>query len=124
MRRATLVIALCAGLSTGLVACGDSADETSDIVPESVPELTVPPDTGLPAAPDRTDTTDTTSTTDTTATTTTQAAPAAPAAPTPAPATSTPQTGGTAPQQQQDDGADSGGFSDFCQQNPGACPGN
>ena len=123
-------IATSAVLALGLAACGGDDEEFSDVVPRSVPEVTVGENTGLPEAPaaDDDEKTDTTSTTDTTDTTSTGAAPstqAAPAAPTTTQAA--PQTGGTpaqtTPQQQGNDGADSGGFSDFCAQNPGACPG-
>ena len=117
MRRlASLALSLV--LAVGISACGGDDESVSDIVPRSVPELRAPESTSLPAAPASTDTT---STTDTTTTTTTTPATAAPA-----PATTTPQqTGGAAPQQQQGTTTgNSGGFSDFCAQNPGACPGN
>jgi hypothetical protein len=121
MRRSALVLALCAGLGTGVAACGGGNDDATDIVPKSVPDITVS-DTSLPNAPARSSTTSTTDTTDTTSTTDTTAGAAAPAQ-TPAPAPSTPQTGGTPATGTTTSGANSGGFSDFCQQNPGACPG-
>ena len=118
-RRAALVLA-CAALSGGaLGACGGS-DTLVDSVPKSTPDLTVPSNgAGLPPA----QTTSTTSTTSTTTTPTTTTGTAAPAAPTTQP-TSTPATGGTpsggttTPAQTTNT---TGGFSDFCQQNPGAC---
>ena len=118
-RRAALVLA-CAALSGGaLGACGGS-DTFVDSVPKSTPDLTVPSNgVGLPAA----QATSTTSTTSTTTTPTTTPGAAAPPAPT-TQSTSTPATGGTpsggttTPAQTTNT---TGGFSDFCQQNPGAC---
>ena len=118
-RRAALVLA-CAALSGGaLGACGGS-DTFVDSVPKSTPDLTVPSNgVGLPAA----QATSTTSTPSTTTTPTTTTGAAAPAAPT-TQSTSTPATGGTpsggttTPAQTTNT---TGGFSDFCQQNPGAC---
>jgi hypothetical protein len=119
-RRAALVLA-CAALSGGaLGACGGSG-ALVDSVPKSTPDLTVPSNaTGLPPV----QTTSTTSTTDTTTTPTTTTGTAAPVSPTTTPAATTPQTGGTpsggatTPAQTTNT---TGGFSDFCQQNPGAC---
>ena len=118
-RRAALVLA-CAALSGGaLGACGGS-DTFVDSVPKSTPDLTVPSNgAGLPPA----QTTSTTSTTSTTTTPTTTTGADTPAAPT-TQSTSTPATGGTpsggttTPAQTTNT---TGGFSDFCQQNPGAC---
>ena len=118
-RRAALVLA-CAALSGGaLGACGGS-DTFVDSVPKSTPDLTVPSNgAGLPPA----QTTSTTSTTSTTTTPTTTTGAVTPAAPT-TQSTSTPATGGTpsggttTPAQTTNT---TGGFSDFCQQNPGAC---
>ena len=118
-RRAALVLA-CAALSGGaLGACGGS-DTFVDSVPKSTPDLTVPSNgAGLPPA----QTTSTSSTTSTTTTPTTTTGAVTPAAPT-TQSTSTPATGGTpsggttTPAQTTNT---TGGFSDFCQQNPGAC---
>jgi hypothetical protein len=118
-RRAALVLA-CAALSGGaLGACGGS-DTFVDSVPKSTPDLTVPSNgAGLPPA----QTTSTTSTTSTTTTPTTTTGAVPPAATT-TQSTSTPATGGTpsggttTPAQTTNT---TGGFSDFCQQNPGAC---
>jgi hypothetical protein len=118
-RRAALVLA-CAALSGGaLGACGGS-DAFVDSVPKSAPDLTVPSNgAGLPPA----QTTSTTSTTPTTTTpTTTTSGTAAPVTPTtqatPAPTGGTPSGGATTPAQTTNT---TGGFSDFCKQNPGAC---
>lgn len=107
-----------------LVAAGCGGDDTTgDVVPRSTPELTAPGDVDLGRGSSRTNTTTTGTTT--TPTTTAPAAPAqtAPATPAPsAPATggATPDTGGgTAP---DTGGASPGAFSEFCRQNPGACP--
>jgi hypothetical protein len=137
------VTALLAGLALAgaLGACG-SDEEFTDVVPQTTPELRAPANASLPAAEgDETSTTDTTETTTTETTpdaTATPAEPTTPAAPEQtapaAPQTGgaeaggeTPQgTGGTGGETQQggaDAGEDSGGFSDFCEQNPGACPG-
>jgi len=118
-RRAALVLALAALSGGTLGACGGS-DTFVDSVPKSTPDLTVPSNgAGLPPA----QTTSTTSTTGTTTTTTPTTGAAAPVAPT-TQATPTPQTGGTpsggatTPAQTTNT---TGGFSAFCQQNPGAC---
>ena len=119
-RRAALVLAFAALSGGALGACGGSG-ALVDSVPKSTPDLTVPSNaTGLPAV----STTSTTSTTGTTTTpTTTTGGTTTSAAPT-TQSTSTPQTGGTpsggttTPAQTTNT---TGGFSDFCQQNPGAC---
>jgi hypothetical protein len=121
-RRAALVLAF-AALSGGAIgACGGS-DTLTDSVPKSTPDLTVPRDASALAPASTTPTTTTpTSTTPTTTGTTTSAAPtttsstpASPTGGTPSGGTTTPSggTGTTTPS--------NGGFSDFCQQNPGAC---
>ena len=138
MRRPATALAVLALLSTGLAACGGDASETSDIVPRSTPDLVAPENTGLPPATgggddeDAGTSTSTTSTTETTPEgTDTSAAPVTPATPTPAtPAPQeAPEAGGQqAPAQTQPpegggtSGGNSGGFSDFCAENPGACP--
>ena len=138
MRRpATVLAALVLGIGTaGLAACGGN-DATSDVVPKTVPDIVAPANAGLPAA--TTSTTSTTSTTDTTSTT--GAAPSTSGGTSATPSTSggtspTPSTGGTTTPStgtggttggttgtSTTGGTNSGGFSDFCQQNPGACPG-
>jgi hypothetical protein len=119
-RRAALVLAFAALSGGALGACGGS-NTFVDSVPKSTPDLTVPSNgAGLPPV----STTSTTSTTGTTTTPTTTTGAAAPATTTGA--TSTPATGGTpsggtgttTPAQTTNT---TGGFSDFCQQNPGAC---
>jgi hypothetical protein len=138
MRRPAAALALCIVLAGGVSACGGD-EESSDVIPKSTPDLVAPANASLGAATTRDDEagsgTSTTSTTSTTQTgtapaqgTTTQQAPAAPAQTTPAEAppegtggagaTTTPPSGGT----DTTTGGGSGGFSDFCQQNPGACP--
>ena len=110
---------LCAGFVAG---CGGT-DVSSDVIPKTTPELTVPSNDTSLATP-QTSTTGTTTTP--TATTTTPATGGATAAPT----QTTPATGGaapggttTTPTQPNTGGASPGGFSTFCRQNPGACPG-
>lgn len=108
-------------LATGLGACG-GGDPVNDSQPKSTPDLVAPanvdlggsgssttPTTGTTSTTATTDTTGATSTGAAAPTTTSTAAPAAPTGGTTTPA-ATPTTGGQ-----------SGGFSDFCAQNPGAC---
>lgn len=124
--------ALLATLALAGTAAGCGGDDsTGDVVPRSTPELTAPPDVQLGSGSgSSTGTTDTT----TTDTTTTPNAPAtqAPSAPA-SPAPSAPQTGGAAPPggtgggtgggaAPETGGASPGAFSEFCRQNPGACP--
>jgi hypothetical protein len=121
-RRAALVLAFAALSGGALGACGGNSALT-DSVPKSTPDLTVPRDASALAPPATTSTTTTgTTTTPTTTTPTTSAAPtttsstpASPTGGTPSGGTTTPSggTGTTTPS--------NGGFSDFCQQNPGAC---
>lgn len=134
MRRPLTALAVAVALTGTLSACGGDDTEFSDVVPETTPALVAPEDTGLPAAPsqDENTSTTTTSTTETTPTDTTGAAGSGTATPAPVtpqqstPQQSAPQSGGTATpgttQQEQQGGGNSGGFSDFCAQNPGACP--
>ena len=123
------VIASCGGLS----ACG-SDEELSTKVPKTSPDLTIPTGTTEARAGDDTGTTDTTETTTTSTTAATPQGGAAPPAvtppaappPPPPPATGSPQTGGQAPQtddQPDTGGAQAGGneFESFCAENPGAC---
>jgi hypothetical protein len=113
VRRSLAMLAVLA-LGVGVGACG-SDTSVSDVIPRTTPELTVPSDTTALAAPV------TTTGTNTTSTTTTSTAPA-PAATTPAPAATTPQgTGGTPSSGGTGTTGGTGGFQDFCQQNPGAC---
>jgi len=139
--RSLLALLCTAILAFALGACGD--DELSgDVVPKSTPDLTVPAgsDSLAGTSTDQTSTdetsTDAQTTTgatttddqgtaggtsgDTTAPSTTQTTPATPQG---TGGTTTPQTqtqttpgatGGTSP----------GEFNEFCQDNPGACPGN
>jgi hypothetical protein len=126
-RRAALVLTF-AALSGGVLgACGGN-DELIDSVPKSTPDLTVPRDSAAlaPATTTTTSSTTGTVTTPTTTTsgtatpapTTTQAAPVQPTGGTPSGGTTTPSGGTTTP---SNGGTSNGGFSDFCQQNPGAC---
>jgi len=135
------VLAVLAACALALGACG--GDESyGDKVPRSTPELTPPPGAdALVPDQDTTAQTDTTTSTDETTTTTTPSAGApsgaagagtqtTPAQPQQSPST----TGGAAPTQPQQSpsttgGAGTGGtspgeFSQFCRDNPGACPGN
>jgi hypothetical protein len=119
-----LTLAL-AGFAAG---CGGD-DVVGDVVPRSTPELTAPPDSEIGSGSATTNTT----TTDTTATTTAPSGTAAPTTPA-APTQTAPQTGGAAPQPggtgggtgggaaPDTGGASPGAFSEFCRQNPGACP--
>jgi hypothetical protein len=107
---ATLAVLVLGG---GVGACG-SDESVSDVIPRTTPELTVPSDTTALGA--SVPTTSTTSTTSTTTTTT-----AAPATSTPPPATTTPQGTGGTPSGGTGTTGGTGGFQDFCQQNPGAC---
>jgi hypothetical protein len=113
MRRVAATLAVLV-LGAALGACG-SDESVSDVVPRTTPELTVPSDTTALGA-----SVPTTSTTSTTSTTTTSTTPA-PATATPAPATTTPQGTGGTPSGGTGTTGDTGGFQDFCQQNPGAC---
>ena len=136
MRRPATALAISVLLATGVAACGGDPSESSDVVPRSTPELVAPEDTGLPPATGSSDestrtSTSTTSTTETTPEDGTAAEPAAPVTPAPTPAQPTPaapEAGGQqAPpaqtqEQQGEGGGNSGGFSDFCAENPGACP--
>jgi hypothetical protein len=152
MRVRTLAVVVAAIAALGLAGCGGDSS-VGDPVPKSTPDLTVPPGAevlaGGATGTDTTSTTSTstTSTTDTTGTTTapsagaggtTTATPAAPAAPTQTQAPS----GGTGAGAGSGGGTGGGGtgggtsggtgggtggtgdFNEFCQQNPGACPGN
>jgi hypothetical protein len=122
-RRAALVLAFAALSGGALGACG-GGDKLTDSVPKSTPDLTVPRDASALAPASSTSTTSTTGTTTTPTTTTpttsaapttTSSTPASPTGGTPSGGTTTPSggTGTTTPS--------NGGFSDFCQQNPGAC---
>lgn len=137
MRRRVTALALSAALAAGLTACGGDASETSDIVPKSTPDLVAPENTGLPAQTtsgddERTGTSTSTTSTDETTADDTTATPAAPTqqAPAQSQTPAAPAAGGqqapaqTQPQQQEqgETGGNSGGFSDFCAENPGACP--
>ncbi len=135
MRRHAAALALTALLATGLTACG-GGDDMSDVVPRSTPDLVAPEDSGLPPAStnggDERTSTSTTSTTETTpedsATDGGAATPAAPATPAEPQAETPPAGGQPAPTETQagggttTGGGNSGGFSDFCAENPGACP--
>ncbi len=125
MRTLALAAALTATVAVG--GCGD--DETStDVVPKTVPTVTAPEQSGIPAQTTGTGTT----TTATTATGTNQSGTAGGATPTtetPAtggatPTTSAPATGGTGGTQTTattPSGTGGANVSDFCEQNPGAC---
>ena len=119
MQRRILVLFAVLVSTIGLAACGDDDNGFGEI-PRSTPELTVPPNTslGTSSSSSRSGTTGTTGTTGTQTTTT-------PATTTPT--TSTPATGGATPGNTQSQpntgGASPGAFSEFCKQNPGACPG-
>jgi hypothetical protein len=128
-RRAALVFA-CAALSGGVLSACGGDNSYIDSVPKSTPDLTVPSNgAGLPPA----QTTSTTATTSTSTTPTTTSGTVTPSGGTATPTTSTPSqsTGGTpsggattpttSTPSQSTGGTPSGGFSDFCQQNPGAC---
>ena len=127
-RRAALVLTFAALSGGALGACGGN-DQLTDSVPKSTPDLTVPRDSAA-LAPATTTTTPTTSTettpttttsgTATPAPTTTQATPSQPTGGTPSGGTTTP-SGGTGTTTPSNGGTSNGGFSDFCQQNPGAC---
>jgi hypothetical protein len=111
--RRSLAMASVLALGLWVGACG--ADQSvSDVIPRTTPELTVPSDTtALGVSVPTTSTTSTTSTTTSTS--------AAPATTTPAPATTTPQGTGGTPSGGTGTTGGTGGFQDFCQQNPGAC---
>jgi len=112
-----IVAVLCAAVVAG---CGGT-DVSSDAIPKTTPELTVPSNDTSLAAPQ----TSTTSTTTTpTTTSTTPATGGATATPTQTtPATGGAPAGGTTTTPPNTGGASPGGFSNFCRQNPGACPG-
>ena len=124
-RRAALVLAFAALSGGALGACG-GGDTLVDSVPKSTPDLTVPSNgAGLPAA-QTTSTTSTTSTSTTPTTTTGTSAPTSTGTATaPAQQTGGTPSGGTATPtttpSNNSGGTPAGGFSDFCQQNPGAC---
>jgi hypothetical protein len=110
-----------AALAVGVAACGGDDQSVSDVVPKSTPALTAPDDTSLPEVDSSTTTTSTSTTT--TATTTTATGGTSGTSGTGGTATSgTATTGGTSTTTTS--GAASGGFSDFCSSNPGACAGN
>ncbi len=141
--RALLIAALATFALVGAAGCGGD-DESAFATPETTPDLTVP---SAPAAEADAAEDDETSTTSTTSTTGDEdadtgdtggtAAGDAPAAsggtpatqtptPAPAPAPAPDDTGGTAqpePQAPPEEtgGAEAGGTSDFCAENPGAC---
>lgn len=139
-RLTALLLALAA--TGGLAACG-GGEEVGDVVPRETPELLPPGEGSIETPEGAADGTATTSTTETTDTVEDAPASAAPppttggggggdtgaAAPAPAPAQPAPQpapeSGGTAAPdpnaQPAPDGGQTGGFSDFCAQNPGAC---
>jgi len=126
LRRAALVLTFAALSGGALGACG-GGDALSDSVPKSTPDLTVPRDASALAPASTTSTTSTTGTTTTPTTTgtttsaaptTTSASPVSPTGGTPSGGTTTPSGGTTTP---TTTGNSNGGFSDFCQQNPGAC---
>jgi hypothetical protein len=112
MRKIAATFAVFA-LGAGIGACGADTS-VSDVIPKTTPELTVPSDTTALGVSVPTTTTSTTSTTSTSTT-------AAPATQTPAPATTTPQGTGGTPSGGTGTTGGTGGFQDFCQQNPGAC---
>jgi hypothetical protein len=140
-----VVLALLAACTLALGACGGD-DSYGDTVPRSTPELTPPAGGDALAGTGNADGTSTTSTDETTTDetpggtggtggtgTATTPAPAAtqPAAPSGAGTggAATPTTPTTPAQPEPDAGAGTGGaspgeFSQFCQDNPGACPGN
>ena len=141
---AVLAAVLAAAPSLTLAACGGDSS-SGDVAPKSTPTLTVPAGADALAAEGDggSSTTGTTSTTDTTDTTTDPTATQAPsAAPTPTQAPAPTQTqappastaGGASPQAEEPEGSDTtgngggtggaGDFNQFCQDNPGACPGN
>jgi hypothetical protein len=139
VRTSVAVLAVLAACAIGLGACGGDTS-TGDEVPKSTPELTPPPGadalvpgqsgtTGTATTSTEQATTQTTPSTGTATggtsagTTTTPAQPQQPPAATGGATTTQPQpqrstggsgTGGTSP----------GEFSQFCRDNPGACPGN
>jgi hypothetical protein len=127
-RRAALVLTFAALSGGALGACG-GGNVVNDQVPKSTPDLTVPRDAAALAPPSTTSTTSTTATTTTPTTTgtTTSAAPTTTSATpvTPSGGTSTPSGGTGSPSggtsTPSTTGNSNGGFSDFCQQNPGAC---
>jgi hypothetical protein len=124
-RRAALVLAF-AALSGGAIGACGGGDTLTDSVPKSTPDLTVPRDASALAPATTTSTTGTTGTTTTPTTTgtTTSAAPTTTSSTPASPTGGTPSGGATTPTQtstSNNGGTPSGGFSDFCQQNPGAC---
>ena len=125
-RRAALVLTFAALSGAALGACG-GGNVVNDSVPKSTPDLTVPRDASALAPASTTSTTSTTGTTTTPTTTgtttsaaptTTSATPVQPTGGTPSGGTATPSGGTSTP---TTTGNSNGGFSDFCQQNPGAC---
>src|SRR4051794_29467778 len=145
---AALVVLAVAFGALGIAGCG-ADDSAGDPIPKSTPDLTVPAGAdALAGGTNATSSTPTTSTsttgTNTTGTTTapaagggttTSAAPAAPAQ-TQAPSAGTGAAGGTGGGTGGTGGGTggtgggtggtgngNGGFNEFCQQNPGACPG-
>jgi hypothetical protein len=140
---ALLATALVFSAGFGLAACGGGST-TGDVVPKSTPDLTAPAGSDTLAAGATTNQTTTTST-DTTGTTSTSTTPgttstgatsgAAPQTTTTQPQSSTSGTTTTAPPSStggqtgtttggSTGGTSSGQFNKFCQDNPGACPGN
>ena len=139
--RPCAVVVLALALGSGTVACGGSG-QVGDVVPKSTPELLPPDNRSLaPAAgagASSADADDTPSTgptgaagadsADTAPTSGAGAAaagtaPATPTASTPPVATTTPAATPTTPANPAETGgADAGGFSTFCKDNPGACP--
>jgi hypothetical protein len=142
---ALLATALVFSAGFGLAACGGNST-AGDVVPKSTPDLTVP--AGADALASGTSTTQTgTTSTDTTGTTSTGTTPsttstgatggAAPQQTTPTQPQGT-TTGGTTTTQPPNTtggqtgtttggstgGTSPGEFNKFCQDNPGACPGN
>ncbi len=139
-----VVLASLAACSLALGACGGD-DSYGDTVPRSTPELTpLPGADALAGDQANADGSSTTSTDETTTdetpsasggtggtgTATTPApAPTQPAAPSSGAGTGGAATPTTPAQPEQDSGAGTGGtspgeFNQFCQDNPGACPGN
>ena len=148
MRRPVLALACAVCLAGGLSACGGSGD-VHDVVPKTTPDLVAPENASLPAAAGNSDQSSATpSTTASTATPSSTGASSgtggttagtggtssgASSGGTSAGTTGTGGTsggttggttgGGTSGGTGGTSTTNSGGFSDFCQQNPGACPG-
>jgi cytoskeletal protein RodZ len=140
---ALLATALVFSAGFGLAACGGNST-AGDVVPKSTPDLTAPAGADALASGTSTDQTPTTST-DTTSTTSTSTTPSttstgATSGAAPQTTTTQPQgnTGGTTTTPPQNTtggqtgtttsgstgGTSPGEFNKFCQDNPGACPGN